>query len=212
VIDYGVLILAGGEATRLPGKLELDTGGVPMIARVARNFTPKPGEPLREIVLSCKATFPNAIDALLPFPAVVDRWPKRGPLGGMLTCFPRFRSRFVFVVAGDAPDLDSAFADDLAAQWQAGDDAVVPVHDDRGETLFEPLASLYDAAAFVRAGLLVMRSGHGSIRRVLDHLRIRQIARDESVFSNINTLTEYHGIRSYAHIESSIGGHTSAEG
>ena len=36
----GVCILAGGEATRLPGKLALDVGDVPMLVRVYRNVSP----------------------------------------------------------------------------------------------------------------------------------------------------------------------------
>jgi len=67
-LDLAVLILGGGEATRLPGKLALDAGDVPMIARVYRN--------VREagpVYVSCKATFPPEIDALLPCPMVVDR-------------------------------------------------------------------------------------------------------------------------------------------
>ena len=60
--DIGVLILAGGEATRLPNKLALDAGVVPMIVRVYRNVSPN-----RETFVSCKATFPREIDDLLPF-------------------------------------------------------------------------------------------------------------------------------------------------
>ena len=38
--DITVVIVAGGNATRLPGKLALDAGGLPMLVRVFRNVTP----------------------------------------------------------------------------------------------------------------------------------------------------------------------------
>ena len=65
---YGVLILAGGEATRLPGKLALDAGDVPMVVRVYRNFADAAGAPLRETYVSCKGTLDPRVDALLPVP------------------------------------------------------------------------------------------------------------------------------------------------
>jgi hypothetical protein len=95
----GILILAGGEATRLPGKLALAAGDVPLVARVYRNFA-RPG---RETFLAASGTFAPELDALLPVPAVIDRWSRRGPLGGMLSTMARMRSRYVFAVAGDAP-------------------------------------------------------------------------------------------------------------
>src|SRR5579862_9783047 len=135
----GVLILAGGEATRLPGKLELDAGNVPMLARVFANLSPG-----RETWLSLKETLPPGLDAYLNAPVAVDRWSARGPLAGMLGTMACMRSRWVFAAAGDAPLLDGAFVDELAAARREGDEAVVPVSA-RG---FEPLAALYDRLAF----------------------------------------------------------------
>ena len=55
-----------------------------MIVRVYRNVSAG-----RETFVSCKGTFPAEIDALLPCPMVVDRWPLRGPLAGMLSTMAR---------------------------------------------------------------------------------------------------------------------------
>ena len=185
-IDVGVLILAGGEATRLPNKLQLAAGLTPMIVRVYDNVAGG------ETFVSCKSTFPADVDALLPCPMVVDRWPLRGPLAGMLSTMQEMRSRWVFAVAGDAPFTDRGFIERLAALRQPGDEAVVPRHCGR----IEPLAALYDRQAFLRAGLPVLRAGAGALRIVIDALAARYVAIDEErTFTNVNTPADYAALR-----------------
>ena len=75
----GVVILAGGEATRLPGKLELDAGGLPLIVRVLQNV-----RAAGPVYVSANRSFPPEIDMALHCPIVVDRHPGRGPLSGLL--------------------------------------------------------------------------------------------------------------------------------
>lgn len=118
--QLGVVILAGGEASRLPHKLELNAGDVPMIVRVYKNVSLG-----RETYISCKSTFPPEIDELLPCPMVVDSLNRPGPLGGLLSTIGEMSTPYIFAVAGDAPFIDSSFIDDLAAHWQAGDEAIV---------------------------------------------------------------------------------------
>jgi molybdopterin-guanine dinucleotide biosynthesis protein A len=182
-----VLILAGGEATRLPGKLQIAAGDVPMIVRVYRNVSGN-----RETVISCNATFAPEIDAALPCPMVVDRWPRRGPLAGMLSAMEAMRSHVIFVVAGDAPFVTSAFIDRLASQWRPGDEAVVPRHGG----LVEPLTALYERTAFLRAGIPLLLAGIGGPRPVLAALAVNyvDIEDDERVFTNVNTLADYAAI------------------
>ncbi len=187
----GVLILGGGEATRLPGKLELAAGELPMIARVLRNVAGG-----RETFVACKGSFPAALDALLPVPMVVDRWSLRGPLAGMLGTMSQMRSRIVFAVAGDAPFVDSAFLEKMLAAWRPEDEALVPVHERGGREQLEPLAALYDRLAFLREGFPVLRAGRGALRGVIDRLRARTIAVDDArVFANVNTPAEYEAMR-----------------
>ncbi len=186
-----MLILGGGEATRLPGKLELAAGGVPMIVRVFRNLSAE-----RETAIACKGSFARAIDDALTAPMVVDRWSLRGPLAGMLTTMAQMRSRFVFAVAGDAPFVDAAFVERLERERLPGDEAVVPVHESDGREQLEPLAALYDRLAFLREGLPVLRSGRGALRLVIDRLRARMVRVDDArIFANVNTQAEYEAIR-----------------
>lgn len=185
--EIGVLILAGGEATRLPNKLALAAGEVPMIVRVFRNVSPG-----RRTYISCKATFPPEIDELLPCPMVVDRWPKRGPLGGMLSAMEEMPTPLVFTVAGDAPFVAAPFIDRLTRAWQPDTEAIVPVRVRDGREQLEPLAAVYDRLAFVREGLDVVRSGEGKLRLVIDRLRTQKVAiEDPRVFTNVNTPADY---------------------
>jgi molybdopterin-guanine dinucleotide biosynthesis protein A len=190
-MSIGVLILGGGEATRLPGKLELAAGGLPMLARVYRNVGAG-----RETWLAGKGSYAAALDAHLPAPVAIDRWSLRGPLSGLLTTMARMRARWVFAVAGDAPLIDAAFVDRLAALRQPGDEALVPVHERDGKRQLEPLAALYDRLAFLREGLPVARAGGGALRMVIDRLRTRYVeVEDARVFTNVNTPDDYAALR-----------------
>lgn len=189
--QIGVVILGGGEATRLPGKLALDAGSVPMIARVYRNVSRS-----RETFVSCKATFPDELDALLPCPMVVDRWSMRGPLAGMISAMSQMTAPFVFAVAGDAPFIDAAFIDQLAGQLEPGDEAIVPVHGENGRRQLEPLAAIYGRFAFLREAIPVLREGNGALRIVIERLRARYVSvTDERIFANVNTPDDYERLR-----------------
>jgi molybdopterin-guanine dinucleotide biosynthesis protein A len=188
----GVVIMAGGEATRLPGKLTLAAGEIPMIVRVYRNVSPG-----RETYISCKGSFPPEIDALLPCPMVVDNWKLRGPIAGLLSTFSEMSSPYVFAVAGDAPLIDTAFIDRLAREWVEGDEAVVPLHHEDGKDQLEPLAAIYDRRAFLREGFEVLASGRGALRAVIDRLRTRTVRIDDArAFTNVNTPADYEKLRS----------------
>lgn len=186
-----VCILAGGQATRLPGKLSLDVGDVPMLVRVYRNVSPG-----RETWLSTKGPLPEAIAAHIGQPPqVVDRWPLRGPLSGLISTLSEMRAEWVFALAGDSPFVDAAFVDELEPYATADYDAVVPMHGDDTKDI-EPLAALYRREAFVREGLPVLLGGDGALRLVIDRLRVRwHPVRDERPFANVNTPDDYAKLR-----------------
>lgn len=157
-----------------------------MIVRVLRNVRAASDD---VVVATSRALAPE-IAALVDVPVVVDRFAARGPLGGMLSAFVTMRSSPIFVVAGDAPFVDAVFARNLAAYYEAGDEAVVPVHAVADGTLrSEPLAALYDRTAFEREATKVLDAGRGSAMRVVEALRTRyvQVDVDAATFTNVNT-------------------------
>lgn len=159
-----------------------------MIVRVFRNVSAG-----RETFISCKGTFPAEIDADLPCPMVVDRWPLRGPLAGMLSTMHEMRSPYVFAVAGDAPFVTSAFVDRLAGRLRPGDEAVVPRHSGQ----IEPLAAIYERAAYLRTGMPTLLGGQGALRLVLDKLNVNfvELEEDERLFANVNTPADYAAVQ-----------------
>ncbi len=185
-----VLILAGGEATRLPGKLALEVGDVPMLVRVFRNVSGG-----RETWLSTKGELPEAIERAIDAPRVVDRWPLRGPLSGLISAMSEMKAEWVFAIAGDSPLIDAAFVDELATHVAPHFDAIVPMREGARKGI-EPLAALYRREAFVREGLPVLLGGDGALRLVLDKLRAKYVpVRDERPFVNVNTPEDYASLR-----------------
>ncbi len=175
-----VVILAGGRASRLPGKLELDAGGVPLILRVYQNLAGA-----GPVYISASRSFPREIDMALDCPVIIDRWPHRGPLAGLYCAFEYVTQPRVFVVAGDAPFVTQAVAAQLEAHWEAGTQAVVPVN---AAGRLEPLCALYDRVAFLQAASGILAHGSGGVAAVVERLRARRVRlSDERVFANVNT-------------------------
>lgn len=180
--DVTVVLLAGGEATRLPGKLERTDAGDPLIVRAYERFAP-----FYPVVISASATFAPAIDARLACPIVVDRWCRRGPLAGLLSAFAAVRTPLICAIAADLPDIDAAVVQALRDAYDPAVDAVVPAHE-RG---IEPLCALYDRAAFERVALPVLIDGTAAVRDALARLRVATVALPAHRFANINTLADW---------------------
>jgi molybdenum cofactor guanylyltransferase len=176
--DLAIVILAGGRATRFPGKLEATLDGEPLLARVYRHV-----RDIAPTMIAGRDTFSSDLDALLDCPIVVDRWPDRGPLGGLLSAAHEAAAPRIFVVAGDAPLVTEELVNVLLAAWANGDEAVVPEHNGR----LEPLAALYDREALLREAWDCLHGEDCSMHALLDRLRVRHVACDASSFANINT-------------------------
>lgn len=174
-----IVILAGGRATRFPGKLACDAGGTTMLERVYRNVRDI-GPPV--YIAGSTPLLPAFVDTL-GAPVLADRWPGAGPLRAIVSVCERIEHDRVFIVAGDAPNVGRAVFDALSNAWRDPDDAVVPEHGGR----LEPLAGLYRSAAAVREGSALLDSGDESVRALVARLRGRKVAMAERYFGNVNT-------------------------
>jgi len=176
-----VVILAGGEATRFPGKLESDAGGVPLLLRVYRNV-----RAIGPVYVSANA-LGEAVARELDCAIVQDAEPGRGPLGGLVATFESISQPRCFVVAGDSPFLDAAVYERLRDAWTGGLEAAVA---ERGGRL-EPLCALYARGAFLREARREFAEGSGAVRAVVERLNHRRVAfADERVLGGINTAAD----------------------
>ena len=179
--DLAIVILAGGRATRFPGKLEYPVDGTPLLARVYHQLQHR-----APVTIAGAGSFSTSLDAELDCPMVIDRWPGRGPLGGLLSACMQLTAKHVFAVAGDAPHVTTSVIDALLAAYNNDVEAVVPVHDDHRE----PLAALYDRQAVLREGLEVLHEGDASMHALLARLRTCDVPLQAEYFTNVNTVAD----------------------
>jgi molybdopterin-guanine dinucleotide biosynthesis protein A len=173
-----IVLLAGGEARRFPGKLERETGGKPMILAIFQRVA-EFGVP---IYVAGKSSFSPSIDAQLDAPLLVDRAPAQGPLSAFLSACAAIRADRLFAIAADQPHLERRVLNEVSASWRPGDEAVVPEHDGR----LEPLAALYDRYAVLREGFALSRRGHAAMHDLLARLAVRRLPLDGRYFVNVN--------------------------
>jgi len=179
--SLAIVILAGGRATRFPGKLEAPIDGMPLLARVYDNLRAS-----APVVIAGAGTFSPELDAKLDCPIVVDRWPHRGPLGGLLSACGELQASRIFAVAGDAPHVNAGVLQTLLERSSESDEAVVPIHDG----VREPLAALYDREALLREGFDVLHEGSASMHALLDRLLVCEVPLARAFFTNINTTAD----------------------
>lgn len=172
-MDEAVLVLAGGEATRFPGKLERTLEGKPMIVRVLERLSGR-----WPVYVAGRAGFTCEFDA----PLLIDRWPGGGPLLALLGAAPHIPAERIFAVAADQPLLERTVLERLAGARQAGDEAVVPRH----QGGIEPLAALYDRLALLREGERLRCAKRTAMRDLIASLATRFVAIERGYFHNVN--------------------------
>lgn len=177
-----VVLLAGGEARRFPGKLEHLVDGRPMIARTFERIR-RVGWP---VYVAGKGSFSRAVDAQVQAPLLIDRYPRGGPLCALLSTCTAIRASRVFALAADQPRLDAGVLERLDAAWRPGDEAVVPEHDGQ----IEPLAALYGRLAILREGFALRRTGANAMRDLVARLATRFVAFDSTYFFNVNRMAD----------------------
>ncbi len=181
-------ILAGGDASRLPGKLEMDAAGKPLLVRVYENV-----RAAGDVYVAANRTFSAEIARS---PNVPDH---RGSRAGSRAAFraaqragDTSRSRASLPSRGMRRSSTPAPRTSCSGAWEAGIDAVVPV--DAHGTL-QPLCALYDRAAFVQAAHAARAQGESSVRSALGRLRVKRVRlSDDRVLLGINTPAQYEAL------------------
>ena len=189
-----IVVLAGGDATRLPGKLALPVDGEPMLARVLRVLSAT-GAPC---LVAAGARPPEALDANLRIPVVYDEHPGDGPLAALASAAGAVDTPYFFAVAGDMPGIDAAFVARIVAAADAAGwpDAIVPRHADGA---IEPLAAMYKRDPWVASARTALAQGRRNVSAALDGLRVVYydiVPEDESALANVNTPSDYERLRS----------------
>jgi len=188
-----IVLLAGGSATRLPGKLSLSIEGEPMLVRVYRRLV----DDRRPCVVSARAPLDRSLAAKIDAPVIFDEHAGAGPLGAIVTVASALTTPLFFAAAGDLPELDASFVDDLERAYdldaRKGEppEAVVPAWSN-GD--IEPLAALYATSAAVRAGSAALASGQRRVSAMIDALRVLRFdvrPQDEARLANVNTRPDY---------------------
>jgi len=198
-----VVLLAGGPATRLPGKLTLDVSGEPMLLRSIRRLTEE-GWPCVISVrtpLATSLTVPSTEE--VDWEVVADEVADGGPLGGLCTAARRARTPLLFAAAGDLPNLSAEFASRLLDAYHAVQPrtpaAVLPTWPD-GHV--EPLAALYDRDALVRGATEALAAGKRKVTAALEGLDVLAypVGPDaETTLLNVNTPQDYERLRASVH-------------
>lgn len=192
-----IVLLAGGSATRLPGKLALPIEGEPMLVRVYRRLV----DGTRPCVVSARGPLAHALAAEIDAPVVFDDRGDVGPLGAIVTVASTLSTPLFFAAAGDLPELDASFIDDLETAYDAHGavgappEAVVPAWPNGA---LEPLAALYDTSAAVHAGSVALASGRRRVSAMIDGLRVLRFdvrPQDEPRLANVNTRPDYEAYR-----------------
>jgi len=177
--DYTVALLLGGQARRLPDKLERPLGGSTLMERaiaLGRSLGPL-------VLLGREEQRARAERYGVPF--LADRHPGGGPLPALLTAFEAIDSPWVLALAADLPALERAVPERLAAHRLPGIDAVVPRH--RGG--IEPLCALYERRAALRAA--ATPSANEGPRALLERMRVAYVEFSEALFLNINSEADW---------------------
>jgi len=192
-----IVLLAGGKATRLPGKLTRTIGDEPMIVRVYRRLTTG-GRPC---IVSVREPLPAAVAQHITAPIVEDTHGDVGPLGALASAAAHVRTPLLFAAAADLPNVDAGVIDALEelyrleAQHSVAPDVILPRHPN-GDV--EPLAALYDTAALCASALRTLAQGRKKVTQALEGLRVTYYdvsAGNAAKFVNVNTADDLAGIQ-----------------
>ena len=171
-------LLVGGKSSRMGRpKALLPFEGAPLGRALARVVERAAGS----VVLVGTPEIAEAIG----YPAIADRYPGEGPLGGILTALEHSGSDFNLVVACDMPALTVEFLASLMEAAGLRDaDVLLPVG---AANRPEPLCAVYHRRSLGRLAA-VFADGQRKIMTALSGLNVMHWpVADTEVFQNVNT-------------------------
>jgi len=189
--EIAIVIQAGGRSSRMgQNKALMELSGKPVIERTLE----------RIITLGSQAFVVTddlqAYAFLANAKPILDMFPGRGPLGGIVTAFESVAAPYVLICACDmpfaSPDLFQAELDFLA---QEDHDVVIPQVNQR----LEPLHAVYRRASCLPPARRILEQGRGKIIdwfpgvkvKILEESFIHRFDPSGQAFFNINTPEDY---------------------
>jgi len=191
-------VLAGGASSRFgEDKAFVKLGGIPMLVRMVDLLMKVSG---KAFVVGGSEEQYRAFDVDF----VADRWPREGPLGGILTALgvsakSPDKPEWNLVISCDMPFLTSEWLAHVCERAAASDAEVVVPRSPKG---FEPLCACWrtDACPTLESafGVGVRKVTEGMKRlksEVLDEAEWKRFDTHERLFWNMNTREDYEEAR-----------------
>lgn len=184
MINRAVIILSGGENTRMNGKTKafLNIDGYRFIDNILLASSD-----YKEKIISC-----NDISKYLEFKdvkLVVDKFKEIGPIGGIYSALKETTLDEALIVAGDMPFLNKEILNFLG-NYKFNEDVLVPVTNGK----VQPLCSIYKKRV-LETILKMIEEKDYKLKNLLNRLNVKYIdIENGESFSNINTVYEYEKI------------------
>lgn len=176
---YGV-VLAGGYSSRMGrDKAFIYYDGLPMYQRVFQLISPL----CSRVIVSCRAEQENLFSGM---PVVVDAYPSRGPLTGLLSAFLKYPQVAWLTVPIDMPRLDTAFLEQqLIKRRNLTVDATVIR--ETIQSFIQPLLGIYEPASHPIM-LRRFQTGHFSLRGLIEELNVTlvEFSDHQQILANYN--------------------------
>ncbi len=169
-MNVTAIVLCGGKERRFgSSKADAVVGGKRIIDRITERLKPLANQIL--IVTSLeKKDLPITNQAQI----VVDKYPGRGPLGGVYTGLLASENKYSIVVGCDNPFINNRLLQYMVSLTD-NYDAVIPR---LGKDMIEALHSIYSKSC-LPVMQQALEENRLSIYKIIDHLNVRYVHRDE---------------------------------
>jgi molybdopterin-guanine dinucleotide biosynthesis protein A len=122
----------------------------------------------KKVLISCRK---EQVELISGYPVLVDSFPSRGPLTGLLSAFKKYPKVAWLLIPVDMPNLTSQFINDyLVANRNSRCDATI-IRDQAAETI-QPLIGIYEPACQAKVERQYV-DGFYSLMGLIDNLQVR---------------------------------------